>query len=660
MKNQENKLFQEEMISFGQAGGEEIFSKNLAALFDRNPDLAKRIERASVEQIFLFRSKRGAMGLKLGEDYLTSKYDPEGEMNGQVAEALSTKPDVLLLFGLGLGYHLPEVAKNHQARMVLYEPDVRVLRTALSITDFSELIGRERFLLIDDLRDMNFNFQFDHGAKIKPTYHQLALASYKRLYPDKLEEFTKQMKVVQRDSDIAIETYLVKSKTWFEYLFENMPDIYKLPSVNELRNKFNDMPVVIVASGPSLDKNIDYLAQAKGRACIISVGTALKKLVARKIVPDVVVAVESNDIYYQFEGVKELEEAFLILRPACNPKLFKLQTKGTFVFSDIEIDQIWAMLRLGKQGSVIKNGGSVACTAFAIAHIMGAQSITLVGQDLALGSDGHSHAEGTGEASGKENFFGDVLLDPAHRKELNSQNLELVEGYNGGYVATRFHWLNYKLWYERRIKEYSSHGIRFINSTEGGVRIHGMEQLPLAAVIEQVFPEKLPERPTDRLARLAMQQQLKPIQEVLDELEQDLQNLLELRQVSGQTTPMIKRIFGLLKKKSINEQTVNTKLTKLEKLEKRFLELSEKVDTLITPVTRTEMVIVNNCFQEDSDDEISNLRHNLNRSHLLHNAIHNGTLRVIPMMQRLLDRLWISGQPVKSMTCEHQEVVSCG
>ena len=54
-----------------------------------------------------------------------------------------------------------------------------------------------------------------------------------------------------------------------------------------------DITGIVVAAGPSLNKNIKELKRAKGKAFIIAVDTALKPLLREGIIPDMFFIVDA-------------------------------------------------------------------------------------------------------------------------------------------------------------------------------------------------------------------------------------------------------------------------------------------------------------------------------------------------------------------------------
>ena len=61
-----------------------------------------------------------------------------------------------------------------------------------------------------------------------------------------------------------------------------------------MNNLFKGHPAIIVSAGPSLEKNIHLLREAKGKAVIIAVDAVLPTLVPAGVIPDIVVVLEAN------------------------------------------------------------------------------------------------------------------------------------------------------------------------------------------------------------------------------------------------------------------------------------------------------------------------------------------------------------------------------
>jgi hypothetical protein len=103
--------------------------------------------------------------------------------------------------------------------------------------------------------------------------------------------------------DCTIQSH---DQIWIKNGLGNFEKLIQHPHVKCLYNKFKDSSVIIVSPGPSLEKNVDRLREAKGKAIIVAVSHSLEFLKSKNIMPDVVLHVDPNvNIKKYFEGISE-------------------------------------------------------------------------------------------------------------------------------------------------------------------------------------------------------------------------------------------------------------------------------------------------------------------------------------------------------------------
>ncbi len=83
----------------------------------------------------------------------------------------------------------------------------------------------------------------------------------------------------------------------------------------------DDVPVIVVSAGPSLNKNIEDLKKAVGKACIIATDTAMKPLLNAGIVPDLFVIVDGLKPAVLFEHKDISKTAMLIMTGVSIPSM---------------------------------------------------------------------------------------------------------------------------------------------------------------------------------------------------------------------------------------------------------------------------------------------------------------------------------------------------
>lgn len=252
---------------------------------------------------------------------------------------------------------------------------------------------------------------------------------------------------------------------------ENLKWILQSKDITKLKNKYINKPAIIVAAGPSLNKNIHHLHELKGKAVIIAVDTIAERLIKENIIPDFICSVERVPETYEYfyHNKNYPKEITLVGPPLLDKRIFE-NYKGNMLLAMRagvgEYFWLGSLLELSDD-SLIMMGHSCAHVAFGMAVQLGCSPIVLMGQDLAYGkNEKETHASGTSY------------------DKINMESTELMytEGYYGDRVATTRIWLMFKHWYEAEINKYN---LVVINATEGGAKIENTIQMGLKEVIDK-------------------------------------------------------------------------------------------------------------------------------------------------------------------------------
>ena len=123
-----------------------------------------------------------------------------------------------------------------------------------------------------------------------------------------------------------------------------------------------DMPAIVVAAGPSLNKNIDELKRAKGKAFIIAVDTAIKPLLKKGIIPDMFAIVDGKKPIELVQN-EEVKKIPLLTSISASHDVLEYHTGMKFFYNegDIYINSMFFMN--GKILEPLACGGSVATAA---------------------------------------------------------------------------------------------------------------------------------------------------------------------------------------------------------------------------------------------------------------------------------------------------------
>lgn len=198
-------------------------------------------------------------------------------------------------------------------------------------------------------------------------------------------------------------------------------------------NYYEKQPFVLVAAGPSLDKNIEYLKEAQNKCVILCAEVILFKLLDNGITPDYVVTIDPSDQFVRFfKGLTTVGLTY-ICPTTVNPKVADIW-QGNFIFfnqADIagsDKDIVLSKLRI-PGGTGLLNRYFVGATMFQLANIMNASSIALVGYDFAY-TDDKAYCDGFLERK----IYDDTLPEGSEEQAQQIQKLKDLEITKEAYV----------------------------------------------------------------------------------------------------------------------------------------------------------------------------------------------------------------------------------
>jgi len=240
---------------------------------------------------------------------------------------------------------------------------------------------------------------------------------------------------------------------WQYNTLKNIPFIVSNPGTKCLTGILKDKPAIIVAAGPSLNEALKHLKPVAKRYAIIAVGTALKPLLKAGIRPDLVVTVDaSHKVASQFDV--PCDDLCIASSSIIFPDLLPRFSKVFTGYVNANIVGKWISTRFEDKGTIMA-GGTVSATAIALAVQMGCRTIVTIGMDLAMASDGSSHARDT-------MYHGHVV----------TRGLSSVPGNYATTVHTNTQFKTYIGAISDLVQLYPS--VTFINATHQGAKIDGM------------------------------------------------------------------------------------------------------------------------------------------------------------------------------------------
>lgn len=496
---------------------------------------------------------------------LNSLYNPQNaskQWAKQFYRPEINENSVIIVFGIADGRSVLELSrKRKECTIIIYEPCQEIFWKAMECDEVAELAENDNICIT--VKGVNEEYFF-HALQtvlnysnyqlvvqsVLPNYLQLFKTEYKEMleiYKSVIEliVFTRNTMIL-RGIEIQHNTYALTKD-----MIEQRSDVQLMDIID--KKKMNGLPAILVAAGPSLDKNVTQLKDIKNKAFIMVVDTALNTVLENGIVPDMTMSIDSRKPLVLFKNDK-FKDIPIALSMNSNKDVVKLNASKHFYEIDEE-GYLKKLLEANEKESVqLPTGGSVATSALALLHEMGFKTIILVGQDLAYPGG----VEHTAAAYGKGN-------DNVDTKKKDY--IEVEDNY-GNTVLTEANMNIYRKWIENYIGAYSD--LKVINATEGGAKIAGTEFISLHEAIERYCTDEyevsgLLDIPPylDESERSGIVEAIKNIPEQIEVLEEYI----------GKAQKIYSKIDGLNGKGKTNSSQMNRAMTEIAQINEHIDDL---------------------------------------------------------------------------------------
>jgi hypothetical protein len=291
------------------------------------------------------------------------------------------------ILGCGLGY-LPyqiwsEMEKS--AKIVIYEVGQECLNYALSYGVLGRIDEKDLEIRIFDSMEELMDSFMDTRAEGKE--RKFCVSPWMSLlYPTEYDQTIDTLLT----NELGIRD---NEKLWRINANKNL----KKTSLNDndLKSKFHNDEWIVVAAGPSLIDNLDFLRESKGKRTIVCVNTSLRKLAREGIEPDLVTAVDPLPILAtHLDGVEEATVKIPLLAEVCTSWSYVERYRGpVYLCTKYDMLQYMRPETVREDGEAWIAGCTVTNLALEACFRFGAKKIYLVGVDLAYPGN-KTHADG--------------------------------------------------------------------------------------------------------------------------------------------------------------------------------------------------------------------------------------------------------------------------
>lgn len=475
---------------------ESFYEKNLQAIKERTPAFAELIEEdPGVDWVDEIKAESGATNaiIRTTTDpfIMHDKKDPEKEALERAADQPLKNDACSIIFGAGCGYFVSEVLKVMEDRhaVVVVEPVLHILKIALKLHDYSEMISRGSLLFAVTREDIDYQVSLIEQFKSVSNW-VIPVENYAIKRPEEYNKLINHTMLLINQLRSNTGTVIGAGKIMADNDISCLPHIIRHRGVADLTDLFKGKPAILISTGPSLQKNIHLLMdkEVQQRFVIIAVGQAFRILLSYDIKPDFICSVDFGPVNMgHYKGLLDTKDVPLVAVNRSYAPILKHWQGPKFIsvhLGEVHSESLSAFLN--KKGGLLQ-GGSVSHMNFGLAMALGCDPIIIIGQDLAW--DGDKSHNPIADESGKliKCDDGSVIWevdDP--RSEIKGQHqmgpLQLVNGYFGKAVETNIGLASFISTFERMFRTYGE-GTRIINATEGGARLEGIEPMTLQEAI---------------------------------------------------------------------------------------------------------------------------------------------------------------------------------
>ena len=483
-----------------------IWNNNLKLFNSRFPDLFNILEETfqitsfnletQLPSLLIQTAKNGEVTASDNGKLLHSAYNPSREAHNSVFIPEVQEKSSIVFYGMGLGYHLVEAAKlilqnSNKKKLIVVEPNLEYFLASLQLIDWTEIFKVEKLVLAINCPAESVLPLIEDTTTINTTLQGVSDAFYFDIasFTQHNQQYFECVKTIisrnKHKNEINAATTKKFGKLWSNNCKKNAKYINQLEFINIYKNKFKDIPFVIVAAGPTLQKNLINLKKlydskkAKNKEVIIvCVETALKILLKNKINPDFIILTDPQFWAYKHIAGAQAPESVLITELSTYPSVFRFNCKKIVLCAsqfpngkEIEQKAGFSTEQIGDLGS----GGSVASCCWNFAVFAGAKQIYLMGLDLSF-PGGQTHIKGSSAEQTwhtKSNRLANS--DKFTTELLHNANVSLGTNYNNAPVLTDSRMKMFAWWFESRLASLPQ--IKTYTFSKEGLKIPGIEYI---------------------------------------------------------------------------------------------------------------------------------------------------------------------------------------
>jgi len=381
-----------------------------------------------------------------------------------------------------------------------------------------------------------------------------------------------------------------------------------------LENIFRGKPCLLIGGGPSFDEHIDWVKNNREYFVLIAVSRISRRLQEVGIQPDVIMAIDPQRIAYEVCREALLFKDTLLIHSFHTNHMLVGQWQGPSLFLGWQYP--W------KSGEdVLKNINvcppTVMNTALVSSYFLGFSKVYLLGLDLSLSKEGHTHTKGSFERE-----VGPLI------NEIGAY----VETYNGDTAETT---PDYKLAIDNiasLVPQLTKNGMKLINIAPQAAKIDGIQYMSSKEIsfseedkpkFKQVFKQQIPQLNNKEKA------------DYYKFLRKECMNIMrQLRDVKTLTEKALKCNDGICGRNGMEQDF---------RYKKEMDKIEEQLNTKYSEASNfIKVYCLGNFFKiwwPDKDDEEIDVDEMYQAGHDYYASYRDNTTEVIEIMEHTLQRI---------------------
>jgi hypothetical protein len=296
--------------------------------------------------------------------------------------------DKFIFFGTGLGAHIPEIAQKIKAKSYLIiEDDLELFRLSLFCINYKELSKKSTlfFSVFEDskefaetsLKFLDSMFYYNHYIKFIKMPHQSG---------DKIKEFHRAI-VSRPNITFSFDKLMIQYTNPLKILFSG----YKTLS-NKLRlnnNELNKSNFLLIAPGPSLQKNREWLIKNHKSFILIALSASLSFLEECQISPNIIMHSDSflwaEKHFTKLKSFHFLKDSLCMFSSATPQSILDMLDKEQIYLFDAQTKYKKSALRFAAP--------CIGSLTYQMLLLLKAKNVYTLGLDLAIDeSTGNTHS----------------------------------------------------------------------------------------------------------------------------------------------------------------------------------------------------------------------------------------------------------------------------